>query len=167
MSVLQDDISYIFKLIDEAEKNQESSSETSLDISAEAGREAETSVNKDEGSEVYRTSWDVRKGEAQKDWNEELIRREKIRNDNLESDQGMKRQSLYMLFMLLTIETVAVLVIILLQGFENIFSLEEWSFRIFVSATLLQITAMLHTAIKHLFPARSEKAEVQQVRKAE
>lgn len=82
----------------------------------------------------------------------ERARRESIKNDNMESDQKMKKWSLILLFVFLGLETIAVIAIIFLQGFENNFYIEEWSFRVFMSVTLAQITAMLHTAIKHLFP---------------
>ena len=82
----------------------------------------------------------------------ERARRESIKNDNMESDQRMKRGSLIVLFAFLGLETVAVIVIIFLQGFKNDFYIEEWSFRVFMGATLTQIATMLHTAIKHLFP---------------
>lgn len=88
-------------------------------------------------------TWDTKK---------ERARREKIKNDNLESDQSMKKWSLIVLFIFLGLETIAVIVIIFLQGFTNNFYLEEWNFRVFLGATLTQIATMLHTAIKHLFP---------------
>ena len=83
----------------------------------------------------------------------EKARQEKIRNDILEGDQKMKRNSLIALFIFLSLETVAVFVIVFFQGFMFYgFNIEEWNFRLVISGTLIQITAMLKVAIKHLFP---------------
>lgn len=86
----------------------------------------------------------------------ERARKDKIRNDNLESDQKMKKWSLVALFIFLGIETIAVFFIVFFQGFKTSgFQIEEWNFRLVIGGTLIQITAMLEVAIKHLFPPAS------------
>ena len=85
----------------------------------------------------------------------ERARQKQIQNDNLISDQKMEKWSLFVLFIFLGLETAVVFVIIFLQGFQNSFYLEEWSFRSLLAGTLLQITAMLTIAIKHLFPSKT------------
>lgn len=86
----------------------------------------------------------------------EKARKEKIGNDILESDQAMKKWSLIGLFLCLGIETIAILTIVFFQGFSLWgFHIEEWNFRLVIAGTLLQITAMLEVAIRHLFPPTS------------
>lgn len=88
----------------------------------------------------------------------EQARAKKISNDNRESDQQMKKQSLKALFILLTAETVAIFILTFLQGFGGgeggWFHLEEWCFRVLISTSLAQIAYMLTIAIKHLFPTK-------------
>lgn len=90
------------------------------------------------------------------DIREELARRERIRNDDAEQDIVLKRMSLNRLFRFLTIETIAVFVLAFLQGIEAPwdFRLEEWSFKLLVTATIAQITAMLFVAVRYLFPKK-------------
>jgi hypothetical protein len=89
----------------------------------------------------------------------ENARRKSIENDNLENDQRLKKISLIILFVFLSIETVAIFVLAFFQGFgdgENgWFYLDAWSFRLVMAGTLGQITAMLTIAIKHLFPKKN------------
>lgn len=83
-------------------------------------------------------------------------REKKIKNDALEQDLGLKKNTLKILFWFLAIETAAVFLIAFLQGFKPCgFYLEEWSFRVLLVSTILQITAMLTIAVQHLFPKRS------------
>lgn len=79
----------------------------------------------------------------------------RIKNNNIEEDQRLKKDTLGKLFLLLTIETSIVFVMAFMQGFK-LFWLDEWSFRLLLSATLLQITAMLTIAVRHLFPQKKE-----------
>lgn len=86
----------------------------------------------------------------------EQVRQSRIRNDILESDQNMKKYSLIALFVLLGLETVAIFVLVFFQGFTLWgFHIEEWNFRLVIAGTLIQITAMLEVAIRHLFPPTS------------
>lgn len=85
--------------------------------------------------------------------NEQLAEREKIKNDALVQDIALKRNTLFMLFGFLGIETLVIFGFALLQGTHWIqFHLEEWSFKLLIGATILQITYMLQVAVKHLFP---------------
>lgn len=81
-------------------------------------------------------------------------KREKgLRNDALAQDIELKKKTLNRLFTLLTAETVVIFIFALWQGFRTWgFNLEEWSFRLLVGATIIQITTMLLVAVKHLFP---------------
>lgn len=85
---------------------------------------------------------------------DEKIRKAKIENDNVIRDQQLKELTLKMLFTFLAAETVIIFAFTLLQGLNRGFHLEEWSFRVVLSATILQITAMLTIAVQHLFPKK-------------
>lgn len=85
----------------------------------------------------------------------EEARELRIRNNNTEEDQRLKKDTLGKLFIFLRLETGLVFVMAFLQGF-NVFHLDEWSFRLLLSATLLQITAMLTIAVRHLFPQKKQ-----------
>jgi hypothetical protein len=86
---------------------------------------------------------------------DEEVRRKGLENDALEQDTKLKKITLVILFIFLGAETVAVFAFAYLQAMEwNGFGLEEWSFKLLVSATLLQITYMLQVAVKHLFPTK-------------
>ncbi len=83
-------------------------------------------------------------------------RKKKIENDGLQQDINLKKITLLILFGFLAIETIAVFAIAFLQGFKfHDFNIEEWSFRIIIISTILQITAMLTIAVQHLFPKRN------------
>jgi len=85
----------------------------------------------------------------------ERARSKKIENDNAEKDQALKEKTLKILFIFLSLETIAIFMLALLQGFTwKGFGLDEWSFRLVITATIGQITAMLTIAIYHLFPKR-------------
>lgn len=90
------------------------------------------------------------------DIREELARRERIKNDDAEQDILLKRTTLNRLFWFLTAETVAIFLLAFLQGIQAPwdFRLEEWSFKILVTATIAQITAMLFVAVRYLFPKK-------------
>lgn len=92
------------------------------------------------------------------DINEELARRERIRNDDAEQDIALKRNTLNRLFWFLTVETALIFVFALMQaiGRPDNFHLDDWSFRIVVSATIAQITGMLFVAVRYLFPSKKE-----------
>jgi hypothetical protein len=84
---------------------------------------------------------------------DEIIRERKLRNDNAELDIRLKRKTLNILFIFLGLETVLVFYFTYLQATgDHHFHLDEWSFKLVVSATLTQITAMLFVAVRYLFP---------------
>lgn len=99
-----------------------------------------------------RTNPEVSQGKTI-DIREELARRERIKNDDAEQDIILKRTTLNRLFWFLTAETVAIFVLAILQGFE-VLRLEEWSFKLLITATIAQITAMLFVAVRYLFPTK-------------
>lgn len=79
--------------------------------------------------------------------------REAIENDDLEQNIRLKKHTLYALFGFLAIETLIIFLFSFFQAtFTFNFKLEEWSFKLLVTATILQITFMIQVAVKHLFP---------------
>jgi len=85
----------------------------------------------------------------------ERARKRKIANDNVEKDQQLKEDTLRKLFRFLTAETIIIFALAFLQGFGWWrFKLDEWSFRLVITATIGQITAMLTIAVQHLFPKK-------------
>jgi len=82
-----------------------------------------------------------------------LADKERIKNIGLRQDIALKSATLKMLFYFLASETIVIFVFSFFQGIKAFgFHLEEWSFKLLVIATILQITAMLLVAVKHLFP---------------
>ncbi len=80
-------------------------------------------------------------------------RRKELENDAFSQDIALKRITLIVLFVFLALETVLVFTFAFLQATKLLsFSLEEWSFKLLITATLSQITLMLNVAVKHLFP---------------
>lgn len=83
--------------------------------------------------------------------------RKEIENDGLQQDQTLKKYTLIVLFFFLALETVVVFIFAYLQGIGKAgdldFRLDPWSFRLLLTATILQITAMLAIAVRHLFPS--------------
>lgn len=88
------------------------------------------------------------------DIEQEIAREQKLKNDNAEQDIALKRLVLSRLFRFLAVETALVFVLAFMQAVHRPwnFTLQEWSFRVVVSATILQITAMLLAAVRYLFP---------------
>ncbi|HEX3568219.1 MAG TPA: hypothetical protein VHT70_00915 [Candidatus Saccharimonadales bacterium] len=91
------------------------------------------------------------------DINDEITREQKLKNDDAEQDIALKRKTLWVLFWFLAAET---LLIFMLTFFQAIrwpfgFHLDEWSFKLVVTATILQITGMLYVAVRYLFPHRA------------
>lgn len=87
--------------------------------------------------------------------------RESLKNQNYAQNILLKKNTLTALFIFLAIETLVIFVFSFLQAsryweFTDKFYFEEWSFRVLVSATIIQITIMLQVAVKHLFPEKSE-----------
>ncbi len=84
---------------------------------------------------------------------DELAKREKLKNVDVEQDIKLKKLTLKVLLWFLGIETFVLFSFAFLQAttFLN-FKLEEWSFRLLVSATITQIYLMLRIAVEYLFP---------------
>ena len=87
-------------------------------------------------------------------FDEELEReRRHLQNADLAQDIKLKKKTLNLLFWFLGLETVAIFTFALLQATHWLgFSMEEWSFKLLISATIAQITAMLFVAVSYLFP---------------
>jgi hypothetical protein len=85
--------------------------------------------------------------------------RKKIENQALAQDIQLKKQTLFILFIFLAAETIAIFLYSFFQGVHAWnFALEEWSFKLLIAATIIQITLMVQIAVKHLFPQGKEKA---------
>ncbi len=93
------------------------------------------------------------------DINEEIARAEKIKNDDAEQDIALKRNTWYRLFRFLSIETALVFVLAFFQGIHWpwSFHLEDWSFKLVITATIGQITTMLYVAVRYLFPSSTRR----------
>lgn len=86
---------------------------------------------------------------------EDVIAEERvIKNRGLEQDIELKKTTLIYLSILLIIETAVIFAFSFFQAtkWPMEFRLEEWSFKLLVTATLSQITVMLLVAVRHLFP---------------
>lgn len=87
----------------------------------------------------------------------EEIERKRLENQAFRQDIELKKKTLNRLFWLLAVETMIVFSFSFLQGVHWWgFALEEWSFKLLTTATLIQITTMLRIAVKHLFPTPKE-----------
>lgn len=86
---------------------------------------------------------------------DQLVKKQKLENDDLEQNIKLKKDTLTALFKFLVIETAVIFAYAWCQA-TNLcnFHLEEWSFRLLVGATIIQITTMLTIAVKHLFPRK-------------
>ncbi len=96
---------------------------------------------------------------AQKKFNieQEIARRENLKNQALGQDIKLKKDTLSNLFRFLAIETIAVFGFAFFQAIHFLgFALEEWSFRLIMTVTILQITYMLRVAVRHLFPTNQK-----------
>ncbi len=84
---------------------------------------------------------------------EELAEREKLKNVDIEQDIRLKKLTLIVLLCFLSVETIIIFGFAFLQATRFLdFKLEEWSFRLLVSATITQIYLMLRIAVEYLFP---------------
>lgn len=91
----------------------------------------------------------------QLDINDEIARRENIKNKDLEQDITLKKRTLIILFTFLGVETAIIFFFSFLQATSLFgFKLEEWSFKLLITATLAQIAYMLQVAVKYLFRDR-------------
>lgn len=88
------------------------------------------------------------------DINTEIAREQKLKNDNAEQDIELKRKTLNRLFVFLGAETAFIFLFAFCQGiaWPAHFHLEEWSFKLLVTVTIMQITGMLYVAVRYLFP---------------
>ncbi|MNY37597.1 hypothetical protein D3C86_1721710 [compost metagenome] len=99
-----------------------------------------------------------------------LIEREKVRaraldnekkqaeNGLINKNQTLKKLTLILLFILLFVESIALFVLAFFQGFKFYgFDLDDITLRIIIVASLVQISAMLTIAVRHLFPANRNK----------
>jgi hypothetical protein len=88
------------------------------------------------------------------DINNEIAREQKLKNDDVEQDITLKRTTLNRLFVFLTAETILIFTFAFFQAIEWPFDfhLEEWSFKLVLTVTILQITGMLYVAVRYLFP---------------
>lgn len=83
------------------------------------------------------------------------LERKKLENESFRGYIEQQEKTLRTLFSFLKWETIAIFVIGFLQGFKFIgFHLNEQSFQILSTATIIQITVMLKIAISYLFPRR-------------
>lgn len=90
--------------------------------------------------------------------NDVKIKNWEIKNKELLINIILKACTLVVLFLFLWWETDKIFNLALLQGQQdNNFELDEWSFRAMISATILEVTAMLFIAVKHLFPTDKNK----------
>lgn len=86
---------------------------------------------------------------------DQLVKRKKLENDDLEQNIKLKKDTIKALFIFLLLETVIIFAYTWCQATHLLdFHLEEWSFRLLVGATIIQITTMLTIAVKHLFPRK-------------
>lgn len=86
---------------------------------------------------------------------DEIARERKLKNDDTEQDIKLKKLTLKILFGFLALETVAIFAYAFFQATRSFsFHLEEWSFKLLVSATITQITVMLYVAVRYLFPKK-------------
>lgn len=106
----------------------------------------------EEGLETPRSSrFIVKRKSSDKSFDERL---KDLKNQALEQDISLKKYTHSLLFLFLAVETVFIFLFALFQGtkWPLGFHLEEWSFKLLVTATIGQITYMLQVAVKHLFP---------------
>jgi|GEM_PF-2393474 len=84
----------------------------------------------------------------------ETARERKLKNDNAEQDIVLKRQTLNRLFWFLGVETALIFAVAICQALRwpHRFHLDEASFRVLTTATILQVAAMLSAAVRYLFP---------------
>lgn len=83
--------------------------------------------------------------------------RERIKNDDLKQNIALKKAISTFLCLLLLSETALVFIFSLFQAIKwpigtKPFELDEWSFKLLITATIAQITIMLRIVVKYLFP---------------
>lgn len=92
------------------------------------------------------------------DIEQEIARKQQLENENTAQDIRLKRITLNRLFWFLATESALIFVFSFFQavGWPHHFHLDEWSFKLVVTATLAQITGMLFVAVRYLFPTHSD-----------
>lgn len=82
-------------------------------------------------------------------------RRRELENTAFEQDIKLKKGTFFYLILFLVIETALIFIISFFQGLHIFgFHLEEWTFKLLVTATIAQITGMFFIVVKHLFPQK-------------
>jgi len=82
-------------------------------------------------------------------------RRRELENTAFEQDIKLKKGTFFYLILFLVIETALIFIISFFQGLHIFgFRLEEWTFKLLVTATIAQITGMFFIVVKHLFPQK-------------
>jgi hypothetical protein len=80
-------------------------------------------------------------------------RRKELENTAFEQDIKLKKGTFSYLISFLVCETALIFLIAFFQGLHLFnFALEEWTFKLLVTVTISQITAMFFIVVKHLFP---------------
>ena len=94
------------------------------------------------------------------DINQEILRRQELENNDFAQNTMLKRKTINRLFWFLAIETGLIFMFSFFQGTHapHNFHLEEWSFKLLVTATIAQITGMLFVAVRYLFPVAHDEA---------
>ncbi len=88
-----------------------------------------------------------------------ISEREKLKNKALALDIRLKKYTLVSLFIFLGLESMMIFLLAYLQATHTFrFALEEWSFKLLVTATIGQITLMIQVAVKHLFPLQESSS---------
>lgn len=90
--------------------------------------------------------------------NDEFVRERRLKNDDVEQNIKLKKVVLNRLFLFLSVETFLIFLLTFFQAtaFPFGFRLEEWSFNLVITATILQITGMLFVAVRYLFPTKKD-----------
>jgi hypothetical protein len=80
--------------------------------------------------------------------------RKRLENQDYAQNTTLKRRTINLLFRFLALETTAIFVFAFAQAtrWPADFHMEEWSFKLLVTATIAQITGMLLVAVRYLFP---------------
>ena len=139
-------------MVTKVKKPKEASGNINL-FDSELFRTLQDSLNENEKIKHYdyNKSSTERKSYSLED---EIARRKALQNDKLAQNIDLKKKTLFVLFIFLAIETLLIFCFSFLQAtFLLNFSLEEWSFKLLISATIVQITWMLSEAVKYLFPS--------------
>lgn len=91
--------------------------------------------------------------------NDEFVRERRLKNDDAEQNIKLKKVVLNRLFLFLSVETFLIFLLSFFQAtqFPFGFALEEWSFNLLITATILQITGMLFVAVRYLFPTKKDE----------